>query len=521
MTAKQKKLFLLTSMMSVFVMAAAVLFAGGKLSMSPLGVRGTTETVEGSITWNATNSEKTTHAGNRVSYLRHTQRGTGIYAYSYGQYNASNDYMLDSKGSDYQTFGIFISSAAGTSSSLFQFQNITSVSVTTASGSASGATFKVFTNSTSEGTAAYTGTSDGTEQVFNLTTQVSGAKYLAIRPSSINLEIKIKSITVNYSCEPGGVEPSPDTYGFTFYSFDGDNVDELYGVDESSLPSSAEAGESVEFEVEMLSGYAFYYAFEYSDVISDWSLSGSTISFTMPEHDVEICIMVETEAVVLDSISISGYTTEYSVNDLFEFDGVVTAFYSDGTDEEVEPTDVSEPDMSTSGTKEVVVSYTDGGVTKTASYNISVGEATISLSGRFNYSSRTGGAGPSYNELYIVFNSNGTGEWHATRLNARDWTDTTYPYDTVDTYSVCYFDYEVEMSGSNFAVTFTLTGYDLHGNKANSFSGGTSDRPFPSFTLDPAAVNNTCVVNSAKTSLTIDTFQSGSYFGTCTYTLAS
>ena len=91
----------------------------------------------------------------------------------------------------------------------------------------------------------------------------------------------------------------------------------------------------------------------------------------------------ESEPVIiktLKSIAVSGMTTTFEQGDVFKFDGTCTATYSvtkddvsqeDGTSI-VTPTSVSEPDMTTAGTKEVIVSYTEGEITKTATYNITV-----------------------------------------------------------------------------------------------------------------------------------------------------
>ena len=79
----------------------------------------------------------------------------------------------------------------------------------------------------------------------------------------------------------------------------------------------------------------------------------------------------------LSRIEISGYTTTYEVGDTFRFDGTVKAYYSDGTNKTVQPTSVSSPDMSTTGTKEVTVSYTENGVTKSKSYTITVNEKHV------------------------------------------------------------------------------------------------------------------------------------------------
>lgn len=74
----------------------------------------------------------------------------------------------------------------------------------------------------------------------------------------------------------------------------------------------------------------------------------------------------------LASIAVSGQTTSYTVGDNFEFDGTVTATYSDATTAVVTPTSVSTPDMLTAGTKEVTVTYTENDVTCKATYNINV-----------------------------------------------------------------------------------------------------------------------------------------------------
>ena len=74
----------------------------------------------------------------------------------------------------------------------------------------------------------------------------------------------------------------------------------------------------------------------------------------------------------LSSISVSGMTTSYTVGDAFGFDGTCTATYSSGSPKTVVPSSVSSPDMSTPGTKTVTVTYTEGGVTKTTTYQITV-----------------------------------------------------------------------------------------------------------------------------------------------------
>lgn len=84
--------------------------------------------------------------------------------------------------------------------------------------------------------------------------------------------------------------------------------------------------------------------------------------------------------VTLDSISLdtSDAPTTFNVGDTFSYEGLsVTAYYDDGTDDIVTPTSVSTPDLFSAGQKTVTVSYTEGGVTKTADYTITVNAVSL------------------------------------------------------------------------------------------------------------------------------------------------
>ena len=86
-------------------------------------------------------------------------------------------------------------------------------------------------------------------------------------------------------------------------------------------------------------------------------------------------------AATLTGIAVSGQKTEFTVGDAFTHDtAVVTATYNDNSTKNVTASATfSEPDMSTAGTKEVTVSYTEGGVSKSTSYNITVSEAATGV----------------------------------------------------------------------------------------------------------------------------------------------
>ena len=80
--------------------------------------------------------------------------------------------------------------------------------------------------------------------------------------------------------------------------------------------------------------------------------------------------------VELSSISVNGHKTSFAEGDAFEFGGTVTANYSDGTTKNVTANaSVTTPEMVNGAS--VTVSYTDGGITKTFSYKITVKAADV------------------------------------------------------------------------------------------------------------------------------------------------
>ncbi len=77
----------------------------------------------------------------------------------------------------------------------------------------------------------------------------------------------------------------------------------------------------------------------------------------------------------LSSITLSDYTDTYLINTQFTFDATVTANYNDGSSQVIASgyvVDSSDVDMTTAGTYTVAVSYTEDGITKGSSYQITV-----------------------------------------------------------------------------------------------------------------------------------------------------
>lgn len=122
-----------------------------------------------------------------------------------------------------------------------------------------------------------------------------------------------------------------------------------------------------------------------SDVIINNSSQGTgstiTISITGISKGVKAYYISYTYGdipVVLDRIEadITNVQTEFTVGDTFNYDGlIVTAYYSDESSETLDSFDVVAPDMSTSGTKTVSISYTYDEVEKETSYEITVNNA--------------------------------------------------------------------------------------------------------------------------------------------------
>ena len=93
------------------------------------------------------------------------------------------------------------------------------------------------------------------------------------------------------------------------------------------------------------------------------------------------------------ALNTSGATTTFTTGDAFSSTGlVVTASYSNCSSKTVTPNSISTPDMSTAGKKTITVSYTENGVTKEASYEITVSDPvthTVTWSVQGNTSTAT------------------------------------------------------------------------------------------------------------------------------------
>ena len=115
------------------------------------------------------------------------------------------------------------------------------------------------------------------------------------------------------------------------------------------------------------------------------TITASATGYTSATQNV-----VVNEAVVLSSITASKTTTSYNVGDTIATDDIiVTATYSDSTTDTVTgwTTNATDIDMSTAGTKSLVVTYTEDGVTKTYTISLTVLSGTYTENVLFSYTS--------------------------------------------------------------------------------------------------------------------------------------
>ncbi len=117
-------------------------------------------------------------------------------------------------------------------------------------------------------------------------------------------------------------------------------------------------------------------------VVSEWTGSANTVTLTRATGGghwrlQKVVVTCVGEVPTLSSISISGYKTELTKGTAFEFGGTVTANYTNGKTLDVtSQAEFTGYDMNTPGTYPVTVSYTEGEITKTASYNLTVSAPT-------------------------------------------------------------------------------------------------------------------------------------------------
>lgn len=203
MTAKQKKLFLLTSVMSVFVMAVTVLFAGGRVPTFKVPYAKANGSVS-SVTF--TRSDEYSVSGTTFKYKKSTPSGNDIYLVSTGGINRASNTALASVPSTFDTYNqlylkFFKDSEATTG---FMHQSISSLEIVT-SGSI---TVKIQTSS--DGISFKDkGALDCTTSGATLSSFTEIDRYICITIDSRAASTRsITSVGITYECEQGKAAPT-------------------------------------------------------------------------------------------------------------------------------------------------------------------------------------------------------------------------------------------------------------------------------------------------------------------------
>lgn len=189
-----------------------------------------------------------------------------------------------------------------------------------------------------------------------------------------------------------------------------------------------------------------------------------TVSYTYKGDSKTATYSITISQGTLESISISGQTTTYQKNYAFSFDGTCTATFANGYQKTVTPTSVTSPDMSTAGSKTITVSFTYNGVTKTATYQITVNSNRVvienqastgySVIGTVTYPSNTQTI--SVNTLSVSTSGYTTIESNSIRLGSGSTTGTVTVTST--TSNITKVVISAKSYGSDGSVTITMGG---------------------------------------------------------------
>ena len=215
------------------------------------------------------------------------------------------------------------------------------------------------------------------------------------------------------------------------------------------------------------SGFAEQEGWETDGNNGTWTGAATSVSFTASNAQVRATEIVVTvgQAAALSSIALSGdYPTTFHVGDAFSYEGiVVTANYEDQTTKDVTASaEFTGYNMATEGAQTVTVSYTEGEVTKTATYDITVNApaalVSISLSGTYPTEF---GQGDAFSSEGIVVTANYDDQ--STKNVTEDATFTGYDMDALGEQTVT-----VSYEGKD--ATYTITVVEKKGTATNPYT---------------------------------------------------
>lgn len=150
----------------------------------------------GEISYSPSNSKKSL-GSDKYTFKQTTSSGTNIYLYSVNDSTISTSRIASIRYNQYTEKGGYVTFTADENGETpFVFQNITSLSFTTESGTS--VPFSIYT-SISASSPSYSGTVNAGET--KVISAIAGATYLKIVATS-NSYLDITSLTINYSCDP-------------------------------------------------------------------------------------------------------------------------------------------------------------------------------------------------------------------------------------------------------------------------------------------------------------------------------
>ena len=220
------------------------------------------------------------------------------------------------------------------------------------------------------------GTNSGNRASCNLSKY---AKY-AVSP------VTTSSVASAFACLTSIEDVSRITYTFNGgKNQTNTNVYLLYSSDNTTFSQvaltsgtqGATISSGTEYIFDSKTGY-FALLFEATNSSGDWRIDAVNMKFYKASAGGSTLASI--------AVDVSGATNVFHVGDTFTHEGVVvTAIYEDESTKNVTANATySTPDMTTAGTKEVTVSYTENNVEKTTSYNVEVKAPTsITLSGTY------------------------------------------------------------------------------------------------------------------------------------------
>lgn len=201
---KKKKALLITLLSSMALATAGFVVAASANGMEFLGSKAGT-VIPGELSYSySTTGHKAVTTYNH-SFLKTTTSGTDIYFYSENNYSLQSK-LVASFGSSSASSKFFTFTKDEDGTIPFVFQNVTSLTITSASTSHNGVSFSIYT-SYSATTPSYSGTINAGEE--KVITEVAGATYIKVVPTSTGF-LDISNVKLNYSCDPD-VEPGEKT----------------------------------------------------------------------------------------------------------------------------------------------------------------------------------------------------------------------------------------------------------------------------------------------------------------------